>query len=111
MRQLVPLSALPNTREVAAFALAFVGAGLLATVAFDVTRGPRWWTAPLIGSLVAAFIYTFVFYPVAYAGTDASWVGHMIVHGGILAGAAFAVLVPYWVLRGTVQPLSGFGGY
>ena len=51
VRQLLPEPVVPGVREVAMFIIAFVGAGFLAIVAFDGARGPRWWTAPLIGSL------------------------------------------------------------
>ncbi|MGZ5988073.1 MAG: hypothetical protein ACXWLZ_03375 [Rhizomicrobium sp.] len=111
VRQLLPATVMPSVREVAAFVLAFFVAGFLAIVAFDAARGPRWWMAPLIGSFVAGVAYVLIFYPVAYAGTASLWGSHMLTHAGILTCAAISGLVPFWMLRGTIQPLSGFGGY
>ena len=110
-RDLVPARAVPSVREVAAFVAAFVGAGFFAIVAFDGARGPRWWTAPLIGSLVAAVTFALFFYPLAYAATDVHWPERMLVHSGLLVAAAFAGLFPFWMLRDAIPPLPGFGGY
>jgi uncharacterized PurR-regulated membrane protein YhhQ (DUF165 family) len=111
VRQLLPEQIVPSVREVAMFIVAFVSAGFLAIVAFDGARGPRWWTAPLIGSLVAGLAFAILFYPLAYAGSNVPWVGHMLTHTGILLSAAFLGLVPFWLLRATIPPLPGFGGY
>ena len=111
VHRLLPPTVTPTLRDVAAFAAAFLIAGFLAIVAFDGARGPRWWTAPLIGSVVAAIVYAPVFYLSAYAGTTAPWLGHMAVHGGLLLAGAVVGLLPFWLLRGIIQPLPGFGGY
>ena len=111
VRNLLPPTVMPGGREVAAFCGAFLVAGFLSIVAFDGARGPRWWTAPLIGSVVAALVYALVFYPGAYLGTATPWVDHMAVHIGVLLAAAVLGLFPFWLLRGLIQPLPGFGGY
>lgn len=111
VRQLLPEPVVPGVREVAMFIIAFVGAGFLAIVAFDGARGPRWWTAPLIGSLVAGIAFAILFYPLAYAGSSVPWLSHLLTHGAVLVGAAFIGLVPFWLLRATIPPLPGFGGH
>ena len=111
VRQLLPEQVVPSEREVAAFVLAFVGAGFLSVLTFDGARGPRWWTAPLTGSLVAGIAFALLFYPVAYAGTGTFWISHMLTHAAILLGAAIAGLVPFYLLRSTIEPLPGFGGF
>lgn len=111
IRQLLPEAAMPTVREVSAFVVAFLAAGILSIIAFDATRGPRWWMAPLVGSLVAGFVYALTFYPTAYFGTGEYWCQPMAIHAAILCGASILGLVPYWVLRTSIQPLPGFGGY
>lgn len=109
--RLLPLAATPNVREVSAFVVAFLAAGFFSTVAFDAARGPRWWLAPLIGSLVAGSTYALIFFPAAYAGTDMFWCVHMVIYASIFLGFAIFGLIPYWLLRSSIQPLSGLGGY
>jgi uncharacterized PurR-regulated membrane protein YhhQ (DUF165 family) len=108
---LQPATVLPSLREAAAFAGAFLVAGFVSIVAFDGARGPRWWMAPLIGSIVAAIVFAPAFYLSAYLGTPGLWLNHMAVHAGLLLAGAVFGLAPFWLLRGVVQPLSGFGGY
>jgi uncharacterized PurR-regulated membrane protein YhhQ (DUF165 family) len=108
---LVPTVAAVPERVVIAFACAFFVANFTAIVAFDAARGPRWWTAPLFGSIAAALFFAVVFYPAAFLGTTVDWTGQMTVHGGVLAGAGVAMLLPYWMLRATVPPLPGYNGY
>jgi uncharacterized PurR-regulated membrane protein YhhQ (DUF165 family) len=111
VQRLLPPTVFPSTREVAAFAGAFLVAGFLSIVAFDGARGPRWWTAPLTGSIVAALSYAPIFYLAAYLGTATPWLNHLAIHAGLLLGGAVLGLVPFWLLRGVIQPLPGFGGY
>ena len=49
--------------------------------------------------------------PGAYVGTTIDWFGRLVLYAGIMAASAIALLVPYWLLRRMVPPLSGFGGY
>ncbi len=107
----LPPTILPTAREVASFAGAFFVASFLSIIAFDGARGPRWWTAPLVGSLVASLVYAPLFYFGAYLGSATPWMMHMVIHGGVLMGGAVVALFPYWLVRNLVQPLPGFGGY
>ena len=111
IRMFLPETIVPSVRVVAAFAGAFFVAGFLSIVAFDGARGPRWWTAPLIGSLVAALIFAPIFYPAAFLGRQTPWFAHMGIHAGLLIAGAVLSLLPYWLLRRIVQPLPGYGGY
>lgn len=111
VRLVLPPTILPSVREVTSFGGAFFVAALVSIIAFDGARGPRWWMAPLVGSLAASVIYVLLFYPAAYLGSTLPWPMHMTIHGGVLLGGAVLSLVPYWFLRGLVQPLPGFGGY
>ncbi|MEI9989760.1 MAG: hypothetical protein WDM86_06945 [Rhizomicrobium sp.] len=107
----LPEAVVPSMRAVAAFGGAFFIASFVGIIAFDGARGPRWWTAPLIGSVVASLVFAPIFYAAAYAGTPAPWFAQMGIHTGLLVGGAILALVPYWLLRRIVQPLPGFGGY
>jgi hypothetical protein len=53
----------------------------------------------------------FIFYPLAYAGTDEMWLNRMAVDAGVKAAVSFALLVPYFALRPLVRPLAGYGGF
>jgi uncharacterized PurR-regulated membrane protein YhhQ (DUF165 family) len=111
VRYLLPVVAVPSAREVTAFSGAFMAAGYLSNVAFDGARGPRWWTAPLIGSLASSVAFALLYYPFAYAGSDVFWGRHMTLHAGILIAVSLLGLIPYWLLRAVIRPLPGYGGY
>ena len=111
VRHLLPAPILPSVREVASFVAAFFAAGFLSIIAFDGARGPRWWIAPLLGSLVAGLTFVAVYYPLSFAGTSTQWVDRMAINAALLCAAAVVGIIPYWFLRGVVQPLPGFGGY
>jgi uncharacterized PurR-regulated membrane protein YhhQ (DUF165 family) len=108
---LLPEAAFPSVREVASFGGAFFVAGFLSIIAFDGARGPRWWTAPLIGSVVASLAFAPIFYAAAFAGSHTPWFEHMGIHAVLLVGGAVLSLFPYWMLRRIVQPLPGYGGF
>ena len=111
IQMFLPETLVPSVREVLAFAGAFFVAGFVSIVAFDGARGPRWWTAPLIGSLVAASIFSPIFYTAAFMGTATPWFSHMGVHTGVLIAGAVLSLLPYWLLRRLIQPMPGYGGF
>lgn len=110
-RGALPATNAPTPRVLGAFGLAFFAASMLSIVAFDATRGPRWWTAPFTSAIAAAIVFAAIFCPSAYAGVSPDWMQHMLVYGGALASAGMVLLIPYWMLRPLVPPLSGFGGY
>ena len=107
----VPLDTVPTVREALAFGGAFFFASFASIVTFDGARGCHWWTAPLFGFLAAAIFFCGIFFPAAYAGTGALWLNQGLQYLGVLAGEGVLLLLPYWMLRAVVPPLSGFGGY
>jgi uncharacterized PurR-regulated membrane protein YhhQ (DUF165 family) len=107
----ISASARPTPRVVGAFGLAFFAASMMSIVVFDATRGPRWWTAPFVSAVASALVFAAIFCPAAYAGVSANWLQQMFVYGGVLAAVGIVLLIPYWLLRPIVPPLSGFGGY
>jgi uncharacterized PurR-regulated membrane protein YhhQ (DUF165 family) len=102
---------LPELREIAGFGAGLFVAQFVGAWVFDRVRGRRWWTAPLIASLVGGMTLTFIGYPAAYYGTSVAWTAAMWSYLTLTAGVAIALLVPYWALRAVVPPTSGFNGY
>lgn len=107
----VPQDSVPPMREAMGFGGAFFIAAFISIVVFDGTRGAHWWTAPLFGLLVAAIFFALIFVPAAYAGADLRWFDHGLKYMGLLAGEGLLLLIPYYVLRRMVPPISGLGGY
>jgi queuosine precursor transporter len=102
---------LPAPRFVGAFGAGLIVAQLLSIFVFDRLRGPRWWQAPLFASLLGGIALALVAYPAAYLGTGADWFSPMMAYIGFMMAASIVLLVPYWLLRGLIAPLPGFGGY
>jgi uncharacterized PurR-regulated membrane protein YhhQ (DUF165 family) len=102
---------LPAQRLLMAFGSGLIVAQLFSIVVFDRLRGPQWWQAPFFGSLFGGVALALVAYPAAYLGTGADWLMPMLTYMGVMVAAAIVLLVPYWLLRGMIAPLSGFGGY
>jgi uncharacterized PurR-regulated membrane protein YhhQ (DUF165 family) len=109
--QVIPLDSVPSLRETAAFSVAFLLASFISIVAFDGARGPRWWTAPLIGFLAAAIVFATVFFAVLYTGTGKAWLGDWVAYMGLITGEGLLLLIPFWAMRRMVPPVAGFGGY
>lgn len=103
--------ALPDMRLVVAFGFGLLIAQIVSIFVFDRLRGPHWWQAPLFASVLGEVAMCLVAYPLAYAGTGIAWTNPMFDYMGVLAAAAVVMVVPYWLLRSVVPPLSGFGGY
>jgi hypothetical protein len=102
---------LPDMRLIAGFGSALFLAQLFSVFVFDRLRGPQWWQAPLFASLLGGVALCLIGYPLAYAGTGIDWMHPMLGYMGVTAAAAVAMVVPYWMLRSVVTPLSGFGGF
>ena len=109
--QFVPQDTVPSMREAIGFGAAFFLACLVSIVVFDGTRGAHWWTAPLFGFLTAGVFFAWIFCPAVYFGTGVPCLDHALVYAAVLAGEGVLLLIPYWMLRGIVPPISGFGGY
>jgi uncharacterized PurR-regulated membrane protein YhhQ (DUF165 family) len=102
---------LPDTRLVVGFGGALLLAQFVSVFVFDRLRGPQWWQAPLFASLLGGIAMCLIAYPLAFAGTGVAWTHPMLSYMGVTAAAAIVMVIPYWLLRSVVTPLSGFGGY
>ena len=96
-----------SLRAVLAFFAAFAIANFVAIIAFDASRGRRWWSAPLAGSAVAAFIYAGLYYPAAFGFVGADALAHFLLW--MAEGAV--LLLPYYLLRPAMRPLNGMNGF
>lgn len=100
-----------TSRGVLSFGLAFLAANFVAITFFDAARGPRWWTAPLVSSFAAAFVFSAIYYPAAFAGLDSGWRASAIIHFSVFLGMSVLLLMPYWLLRPAMRPINGMNGY
>jgi uncharacterized PurR-regulated membrane protein YhhQ (DUF165 family) len=105
------MSPAPDTRVVAGFGTALFIAQLVSVFVFDRLRGPAWWKAPLIASLVGGLLFCLIAFPTAFAGTELNWSRDMFEFTELAVGASIVLLIPYGLLRSLVPPRSGFGGY
>jgi uncharacterized PurR-regulated membrane protein YhhQ (DUF165 family) len=103
---LPPLPAL-TWRGVLAFFAAFGIANFVAIVAFDAARGPRWWSAPLAASAIAAFVFSGLYYPLAFGDAPRSALVHFLLY----LAEGVALLAPYYLLRPAMRPLNGMNGF
>jgi uncharacterized PurR-regulated membrane protein YhhQ (DUF165 family) len=111
IRTMLPAHAQLSLRLAGAFGVSFFVASFVSITMFDAARGPRWWLAPLLGLLSGSFVFCALFYPTAQGGTQTAWLHQMVVHLALAFGGSIALLLPYWLLRGFVRPLLGYGGY
>jgi len=100
-----------SLRIIIGFGAGLFIAHLVAIFLFDRLRGPRWWQAPLIASLIGGIVLCLIAFPAAYSGTEIDWTGRMLDYMAVTSVAAALLVIPYWVMRPLVPPRSGFGGY
>jgi uncharacterized PurR-regulated membrane protein YhhQ (DUF165 family) len=98
-------------RMIVGFATGLFFAQMIAIFLFDRLRGPRWWQAPLMASLIGGLALSLIAFPASFAGTQVDWTGRMLDYMVVTSLAAVLLVIPYWILRPLVPPRSGFGGY
>ena len=98
-------------RTAFSFGAAFLAANFVAITFFDAACGPRWWSAPLVASFAASFVFSAIYYPAAFAGVYERWTDSAIAHFAVFFGMSVLLLAPYWLLRATMRPLNGRNGY
>lgn len=98
----VPLSAALSTYRVAAASCtAFLCSQLLDVAVFDRLRRREWYVAPLASSALSATVDTVLFIGIAFAGTDAPWVGWAA--GDLAAKLGCAVLATFGPYRALLR--------
>ncbi|ETF01906.1 membrane protein [Advenella kashmirensis W13003] len=99
--------ALADARIALASGSAFLVAQLLDIFVFDKLRNGSWWKAPFIAGWLAAIIDTFLFFAVAFAGTDVPWVTLATGDVGVKLAINAMLLAPFRILMWNLgQPRS-----
>jgi hypothetical protein len=100
-----------TSRSVFSFGAAFLAANFVAIAFLDAARGPCWWTAPLVASFAASFVFSAIYYPAAFAGVYERWTDSAIDHLVVFSIMSVLLLAPYWLLRPAMWPIDGRNGY
>jgi len=98
-----------------AFVVAFVGSSIvaqfLAAATYDMTRGAeRWWRAPFFAALTAFVAQAFLYFPIAYWGSNAPWLNWLVQYVALAALGTVGFLGVYRVLMRRLRPRGGWGG-
>ena len=95
------------TRIAIASCSAYIIAGILNLLVFDRLRKVKlWWRAPLISSGVAAICDTFLFFSIAFFGTDVPWVTLGLGDLAVKLLMVTVFLAPYRVIVSRLLPYS-----
>ena len=85
---------------------AFLVAQLLDVQIFDKLRKNIWYIAPLISSLIGSIVDTFIFFSIAFAGTDVPWITLSLGDLAVKLFVALVMLVPFRLLLNTFKPVA-----
>ena len=84
-------------------ASAFLFAQLLDVQIFDKLRKNKWYVAPLTSSSIGSMVDTFLFFSIAFAGTDVSWFTLSLGDLGVKLFVALVMLIPFRLLLNTFK--------
>ena len=84
---------------------AFLVAQLLDVQIFDKLRNNIWYVAPIISSLIGSIVDTFLFFSIAFAGTDVPWLTLSLGDLAVKLFVAVVMLVPFRLLLNTFKPI------
>jgi len=84
---------------------AFLVAQLLDVQIFDRLRKNSWYVAPLISSSIGSIVDTFLFFSIAFAGTEVPWVTLSLGDLAVKLFVALVMLVPFRLLINTFKPV------
>ena len=85
---------------------AFLVAQLIDVNIFDRLRKKIWFTAPLVSSLIGSSIDTFLFFSIAFYGTDINWISLSLGDLIVKIFVALMMLVPFRLLLSRIQENS-----
>ena len=85
---------------------AFLIAQLLDVQIFDRLRKKVWFVAPLASSLIGSCIDTFLFFSIAFYGTEVNWITLSIGDLFIKIFVALVMLIPFRILLSRVHEIS-----
>ena len=75
--------------------IAFITAQLLDVQIFDQLRKKKWFIAPLTSSLIGSVVDTFIFFSIAFYGTDVPWITLALGDFIVKILMAMLMLVPF----------------
>ncbi len=87
-----------DTRISIASGTAFLIAQLLDVSIFDKFRQSSWWIAPSISSAISTIVDTFLFFGIAFAGTQVPWVQLAIGDLGVKWAMAVLSIIVYGLI-------------
>ena len=85
---------------------AFLVAQLLDVQIFDKLRNNIWYVAPLISSSTGSIADTFLFFSIAFAGTDVPWITLSLGDLTVKLFVALVMLIPFRLLLNTFKPIA-----
>ena len=85
---------------------AFLVAQLIDVHIFDVLRKKIWFIAPLMSSLVGSVIDTFLFFAIAFYGTNVAWIILSLGDLSVKILVALFMLIPFRLLISHIQEIS-----
>ena len=85
---------------------AFLIAQLLDVQVFDRLRKKVWFVAPLASSLIGSTIDTFLFFSIAFYGTEVNWITLALGDLFVKISVALLMLVPFRLLLSHIQDIS-----
>ena len=77
---------------------AFLVAQLIDVNIFDKLRNKIWFAAPLVSSLIGSCIDTFLFFSIAFYGTDTNWIVLSLGDLFVKISVALVMLIPFRLL-------------
>ena len=85
---------------------AFVVAQLVDVHIFDILRKKIWFIAPLMSSLVGSIVDTFLFFSIAFYGTNVAWISLSFGDLSVKILVALFMLIPFRFLIYHIQEAS-----
>ena len=85
---------------------AFLVAQLIDVFVFDILRKKIWFVAPLVSSLIGSAIDTFLFFSIAFYGTNLNWLALSFGDLSVKILVALIMLIPFRILIFYIQEIS-----
>ena len=85
---------------------AFLVAQLLDVQVFDKLRARAWFVAPFVSSLIGSVIDTFLFFSIAFYGTEVNWITLSFGDLFVKIFVAIIMLIPFRFLLSTVKEID-----
>ena len=85
---------------------AFLIAQLIDVNIFDKLRKKIWFAAPLTSSLIGSSVDTFLFFSIAFYGTEMNWITLSIGDLSVKIFVALVMLIPFRILLSHIREIS-----